>query len=100
MKTLTIDIPDSLDPAVARWELARLLYQKGEITLEEAATLVDLTPAYFKIRITKPFNPLAYQVKQELLASAKPFDRHKFDQLVDQLNIEESWENLVSQIGA
>lgn len=99
MQTLTVQLPDSIDPALARWELARSLYEKGAITLDEAATMVDLAPTYFKIKIRQPFRPSLYQLRTELLASAKPFDRQKFDSLVEQLSIEESWEDLVSQIG-
>lgn len=99
MNTLTVELPESIDPMYARWEMARTLYEKGQITLEEAAKLVDLAPTYFKIRLEKPFDRAAFQAKQNLLASAKPFDRQKFDALVEQLNIQESFEELVSEIG-
>ena len=99
MKTLTLNIPDSLDPAVARWELARSLYEKGELTLEQAAEMVDLTPTYFKIKLQKPFDKDVEQIKQTVLASARPIDRQQFDQLVDQLDIKETWVELVNQVG-
>ncbi|RIV23884.1 hypothetical protein DYU11_13040 [Fibrisoma montanum] len=99
MKTLTLNIPDSLDPAVARWELARSLYEKGELTLEQAAEIVGLTPTYFKIKMQKSFNREDERIKQTVVATAKPMNRQYFDQLVDQLDIKESWEDLTSQIG-
>lgn len=98
MKTLTANLPDTIDPEYALWTLAHSLYEKGEVTLEEAASIVGLTPTYFMIRLKKPFNPSANQIKKELVESAKPLNRQKFDQLVSQLNIKESWEELVSQI--
>jgi hypothetical protein len=99
MNTLTVELPESVDPAYARWEMARTLYEKGKITLEEAAKLVDLSPIYFKIRLEKPFDWAAFQAKQNLLASSKPFDRQRFDQLVAQLDIKESFNELVAMIG-
>lgn len=98
MNTLTINLPDSVDPARARWELARLLYEKGEITLEEGAKLVDLAPVYFRRRLENPSSK-PDPVREELLKNAEPFDRKRFDELIDQLNIQESWEELVAMIG-
>lgn len=99
MNMLTVELPESVDPAYARWEMARTLYEKGEMTLDEAAKLVDLSPIYFKIRLEKPFDRAAFQAKQNLFASAKPFDRQQFDQLVAQLDIKESFDELVAMIG-
>ncbi|WP_020606431.1 UPF0175 family protein [Spirosoma spitsbergense] len=99
MKTLTITVPDTVNPNEARWEMARALYEKGEITLEQAAELVELTPTYFMIRLRQPFDSTSDRVKQNLQSEAKPFDREKFDQLIDQLDIQESWSELVDQIG-
>ncbi|GAB2569473.1 hypothetical protein [Spirosoma areae] len=50
MKTLTLNVSDTLDPAEARWEMARALYEKGSLTLEQAASLAELAPTYFKMR--------------------------------------------------
>ncbi len=51
MKTLTITVPDTVDPNEARWEMARALYEKGSLTLEQAASLTELAPTYFKMRL-------------------------------------------------
>ena len=47
MKTLTLNVPDTLEPVEARWEMARALYKKGSLTLEQAASLAELAPTYF-----------------------------------------------------
>lgn len=99
MNTLTVQLPDSIDPAAARWELARSLYEKEQLTLEEAAKLAGLAPTYFTIRMHKLVDSDQDQTRQDLLAQARPLDRSRFDELVNQLSIEEPWSKLVSQIG-
>ncbi|GAB1450804.1 hypothetical protein MASR2M47_08600 [Draconibacterium sp.] len=49
MKTLTINIPDNVDinVAEARFLLAAKLYEKGKLTLGQAAEMVDLSKRAF-----------------------------------------------------
>lgn len=98
MNTLTIQLPDSIDPETARWELARSLYEKEQLTLEEAAKVAGLAPVYFKKRLENRANG-PDPIRQELVRSAKPFNREHFNKLIDQMDIQESWENLVAMIG-
>jgi hypothetical protein len=96
MKTLTIDIPDSLDPAAARWEIARSLYEKSQITLEEGAKMVGLAPTYFKMRLEGMITGVKPIVSHQ---SNQPFDPKRAKKLAAEMAIQESWEELVSMIG-
>ncbi|MVM30564.1 hypothetical protein GO755_11015 [Spirosoma sp. HMF4905] len=96
MKTLTIDIPDSLDPAVARWEMARALYEKGSLTLEQAASLAELAPTYFKMRLAGMLTGVNLSTSN---SPAKPFDPERIRQIAEKMDIQESWEELVAMIG-
>ena len=99
MNTLTIELPDKIAPAVARWELARLLHEKGEITLEEGAKIVGLAPTYFKRRLAGLVSQNTLVAQKTIIDSAKRLDRQRFDKLIEELDIPESWETLVAQIG-
>jgi hypothetical protein len=96
MKTLTIDIPDSLDPAVARWEMARSLYQKGDVTLEEAAKLAELAPTYFKMRLEGLLTGVAPKTDKPI---RKGLDVDRIREISKKMDIQESWEELVAMIG-
>ena len=98
MKTLTINLPDSIDLELVRWELARSLYEKGELTLEEASAMAKLAPTYFKMRLVNPEKG-SDEIRQDLIKSAKPFDRKRFDELIERIDVQESWEELVAMIG-
>lgn len=47
MKTLTIQIPDSLDEKEAKTLLAAKLYEKGSLSLGQAAELADYSKRTF-----------------------------------------------------
>lgn len=96
MKTLTIDIPDSLDPAVARWEMAQALYKKGSLTLEQAASLAELAPTYFKMRMEGVLTGVNLSAGH---IPTQPFDPERIKKIAEKMDIRESWEELVAQIG-
>jgi len=96
LKTLTIDIPDSLDPAQARWEIAQALYEKGSLTLEQAASLAELAPTYFKMRLNGMLTGVNLSTSNE---PKQPFDPVRIKEIAERMAIEESWEELVAQIG-
>lgn len=96
MQTLTINLPGSLDPEQVRWELARSLYEKGELTMEEAAKLVDLTPTYFKLKLAGLVTGI---IPNGTFPDDKPTDLTKIEQIASEMNIQESWKDLVTQIG-
>ncbi len=96
MKMLTINIPDELDPAVARWEMARSLYEKGSLSLEQAASLAELAPTYFKMRLEGILTGVRLSTSD---SPAKSFDPKKIQEIAAEMDIQESWEELVSQIG-
>lgn len=94
MNTLTIQLPDSIDPALARWELARSLYEKEKLTLEEAATLAGLAPVYFRMKLEGM--PTGLNLVN---GPVKKFDPERMKQLAQEMDIQESWEELVAMIG-
>ena len=96
MKTLTIDIPDSLDPAVARWELAQALYEKGSLTLEQAASLAELAPTYFKMRLAGMLTGVPPKTNQPI---RKGLNTERIQEIAKEMDIQESWEELVAMIG-
>lgn len=95
-KPLTIYLPDSLDPAVARWELARALYEKGSLTLEQAASLAELAPTYFSMRLEGMLTGVTPKTDKPIRTG---FDPERIQQIAEQMNVQESWEELVAQIG-
>ncbi|WP_338876889.1 hypothetical protein WBJ53_14640 [Spirosoma sp. SC4-14] len=96
MKTLTIDIPDSLDPAQARWEIAQALYEKGTLTLEQAASLAELAPTYFKMRLNGILTGVPPKTNGPI---REGFDSKRIEEIAKQMDIQESWEELVAMIG-
>ena len=96
MKTLTISLPDSIDPEQARWEIAYTLYSKGSLTLEQAASLDELAPTYFKMKldgILTNVKPAVSHTPNQL------FDPERVNELAKNMDIQESWEELVAMIG-
>lgn len=96
MNTLTVQLPDSIDPAAARWELARSLYEKEQLTLEEAAKLAGLAPVYFRMKLD------GIPTGLKLTAShtpVKPFDAERMRKMAAELDVQESWEELVAMVG-
>ncbi len=94
MNTLTVQLPDSIDPAAARWELARSLYEKEQLTLEEAAKLAGLAPVYFRMKLDGI--PTGLKLTE---GPIKKFDPERMRQLALEMDIQESWEDLVAMIG-
>ena len=104
MKTLTANLPDTIDPDYALWTLAHSLYEKNDLTLEQAASLAGLAPTYFKRRlediksghfsVTKD-NPL-FERGTDLLN--KPFDQKRFNELTEQMNIQEPLDELLAML--
>lgn len=96
MKTLTINLPDSIDPEQALWTLARSLYESGELTLEQAASLAELAPTYFKMKL----DGILTNVKPTVSHTPKQsFDPERVNALAKKMDIQESWEELVAMIG-
>ncbi len=96
MKTITIAIPDSLDPAVARWEMARSLYEKGNLSLEQAAKLAELAPTYFKMRLEGLLTGIPPKTDGPI---RKGLDIERINKIAGDMDIQESWEELVAMIG-
>lgn len=102
MKTLTINVPDSVDEAEARWEMARSLFANGSLTLAQAASLAELSPTYFKRRIddinSGYFSLIKSHFRHDTYVFQKPFDRKKFNELIEQLNVQDPLDDLPSQL--
>jgi hypothetical protein len=102
MKTLTINVPDSVNEAEARWEMARSLFANGSLTLEQAASLAELSPTYFTRRIEDinagHFSLIHPHFRRETYAFDKQFDRKNFDELVEQLNVQEPLKDLLARL--
>jgi hypothetical protein len=96
MKTLTIKVPDTVDPAEARWEMARALYEKGSLTLEQAASLVELAPTYFNMKLKGLITGVTLSVHN---TPSHPFDPERIRQIAEEMDVQESWEELVRMIG-
>jgi hypothetical protein len=96
MNTLTINLPDSLDPAVARWTTARALYEAGSLTLEQAASIAELAPTYFKMRLAGMLTGVTPNTAGPI---RKGFNVERVRQLAEEMDIQESWEELVAMIG-
>lgn len=96
MKTLTITVPDTVDPAEARWEMARALYEKGSLTLEQAASLAELAPTYFTMRLKGLVTGVNLSVHN---TPDHPFDLERIRQIAEEIDVQESWEELVGMIG-
>ena len=96
MNTLTINLPDSVDPETARFELARSLYEKGQLTLEEAAKVVGLAPVYFRMKLEGMPTGLTLAVSH---APSRPFDPERVKKIAEEMDIQETWEELVAMIG-
>ncbi|MBC8155937.1 MAG: hypothetical protein H7Z72_23860 [Bacteroidetes bacterium] len=96
VNTLTIQLPDSIDPALARWELARSLYEKEKLTLEEAAKLAGLAPVYFRMKLEGIETGVRLAVTHK---PSRPFDPERIKKLAEEMDIQESWEELVAMIG-
>ncbi len=96
MKTLTINVPDSVDPAEARWEMARALFEKGTLTLDQAASLAELAPTYFKMKLEGLLTGIQLRTSHD---PGHPFDSERVKQISQQMDVKESWEELVAMIG-
>jgi hypothetical protein len=96
MKTLTIELPENIDPAVARWEMARALYEKGSLTLEQAASLVELAPTYFRMRLDGFVTGVTPKIKGPI---KKGLNVERMREIANEMDIKESWEELVAMIG-
>ncbi|QDK80425.1 hypothetical protein EXU85_18160 [Spirosoma sp. KCTC 42546] len=96
MKTLTLNVPDTLDPTEARWEMARALYEKGSLTLEQAASLAELAPTYFKMRLAGILTGVNLSTSN---LPTQPFDPERIRKIAEKMDIQESWEELVAMIG-
>ncbi|GAB4014531.1 hypothetical protein GCM10028808_37240 [Spirosoma migulaei] len=102
MKTLTLNVPDTLDPTEARWEMARALYEKGSLTLEQAASVAELAPTYFKRRLedikSGHFSATNAQFERGNHLFNKPFDQNRFNALTNQMNIQEPLDELLAML--
>ncbi len=96
MKTLTVNLPDSVDPAQARWELARTLYEKGSLTLEQAASLAELAPTYFKMQLEGILTGVPPKTDGPI---RKGLNIERIQAIAKEMDVQESWEELVSMIG-
>lgn len=96
MNTLTINLPDSIDPETARFELARSLYEKGQLTLEEAAKMAGLAPVYFRMKLEGMPTSLTLAVRH---TPSRPFDPERMKRIAEEMDIQETWEELVAMIG-
>lgn len=96
MKTLTIDIPDSLDPAQTRWDIAQALYEKGSLTLEQAASLAGLAPTYFTMRLNGLVTGVPPKTNKPI---RKGLDVDRIRAIAEKMDVQESWEELVAMIG-
>jgi len=96
MKTLTVRLPDDADPAEARWEMARALYEKGSLSLEQAASLAELAPTYFKMKLAGMPTGI---IPQGTRFPEQPTDLKRIRKIAKEMDIQESWEELVAQIG-
>lgn len=96
MKTMTINLPDSADPTQTRWEIAQALYEKGSLTLEQAASLAELAPTYFKMRLAGMLTGVPPKTDKPI---RKGLDIKRIQKIAEEMDIQESWEELVSMIG-
>lgn len=96
MKTITINVPDSIDEAEARWAMAKALYEKGNLSLEQAASLAQLAPTYFKMKLAGMKTGLPPKTKEPI---KKGLDTKRLDEIAQQMDVQESWEELVAMIG-
>ena len=102
MNTLTATLPDTISPDYALWTLAHSLYEKNDLTLEQAASLAGIAPTYFKRRLEDiQAGYFSVQKKHSTFDRGthllnKPFDRKRFDELVEQLDIQEPLDELLS----
>ncbi|WP_461101176.1 hypothetical protein [Spirosoma koreense] len=96
MNTLTVNLPDSVEPNLARWELARSLYEKGSITLEEAASLADLAPTYFNMKLKGILTGVPPKTERPI---RKGLNIERIQEIAKEMDIQESWDELVSMIG-
>ena len=96
MKTLTINLPDTIDPAIARWEMARSLYEKGNLDLAEAAKLAELAPTYFKMRLEGMVTGIPPKTSQPV---RKGLAIERIREIAEKMDVQESWEELVAMVG-
>jgi hypothetical protein len=96
MKTLTINVPDSVDEAEARWGMAKSLFEKGSLSLEQASSLAQLAPTYFKMKLEGIPTGLQLTVSHN---PTQPFDPEYVKKIGEEMDVQESWEELVAMIG-
>jgi|GEM_PF-1779326 len=109
MNTLTATLPDTISSDYALWTLAHSLYEKNDLTLQQAASLAGIAPTYFRRRLEdiKAGRFQFVQTENSLANSVftrgnhllnKPFDRKRFDELIEQMDIQEPLDQLLGML--
>lgn len=112
MKTLTIDIPDSLDVNQERQFIATNWYKAGKLTATQAAHIAGLNVAAF-LSLAEPSTKTDQLVQKMARLGPETYDldvikrqrQYKnlnwknLDQLAEQINLEEPIHELIAQIG-
>ena len=96
MKTLTINVPDTLDEKEVVWAMAKVLFEKGFLSLEQASSFAKLSPTYFNMRLEGI--PVGVNLPITHVPESS-FNPDNIRQIAEEMNIDESWEELVAQIG-
>ena len=112
MKTLTIDIPDSLDVNQERQFIAANWYKAGKITVTQAAHIAGLNVAAFlllanpKTKTDQLIQKMARVVPEtydlSVIKRQKQYEGlnwENLDRLAEQINLEEPIYELIAQIG-
>lgn len=112
MKTLTINIPDSLDISQERQFIAEIWYKSGKITAAQAAHITGSTIGAF-LALAEPqtqpdrfiqqmARPIPESFNLDAIKRQKNYQGlnwQHLDHLAEQLNLDESIDDLSVQIG-
>jgi hypothetical protein len=112
MKTLTINLPDSIDINQERQFLAIDWYRLGKLSAVQAADVAGVSVSIF-LSIAEPLTKEDQLLKKMVRPVVKDFDKTaleqasrqkkldwgKLDQLADQVSIDGDTEELLAQIG-
>lgn len=113
MKTLIINLPDSEDEQDVRMRVAGFLMENGVYTYGQAADLVGISKREFIETIGRyGFSIFSGEIA-DMLAAKKPdfdieamkkakhytgIDRQQLDHIADKMNIQESFDELISMV--
>ncbi|GAA4401911.1 hypothetical protein GCM10023187_16560 [Nibrella viscosa] len=108
MKTLTITIPDTEDTKAVLGEVAQQLYHNGLLTVEQAADLTEYAENYFGTlpehtqkllqEITKPMQATLTVEEMIQRQNYKGINRQELDRIAHEMDIQESYEELVAML--